>query len=119
MATKVSDAVPAAKKKRPAGSAPAGAGDALKLKALVDQASELSGQPEDAVRKALEELLVAFPRYRTYGAEQGMPVSDQALLDEVLALAKTRLDGDTPAVAEEIVRLLRPLFVAVRIPIQI
>lgn len=77
------------------------------VKALVGQASELSGQPEDAVRKALEELLVAFPRYRTYGAEQGLPVSDQALLDEVLALAKTRLDGGTPAVAEEIVRLLK------------
>lgn len=77
------------------------------VKALVSQASELSGQPEDAVREALEELLIAFPRYRTYGAEKGMPISDQALLDEVLALAKTRLDGDTPAVAEEIVGLLK------------
>lgn len=77
------------------------------VKALVGQASELSGHPEDGVRKALEELLVAFPRYRTYGAEQGMPVSDQAFLDEVLALAKTRLDGDTPAVAEKIVGLVK------------
>lgn len=77
------------------------------VKALVDQASRLRGQPAETVRRALEELLLAFPRYRTYGTEQEMPVSDRSLLDEVLATATERLGGDAQAVAEDIVNLLK------------
>ncbi|MFN3507224.1 MAG: malto-oligosyltrehalose synthase [Allorhizobium sp.] len=75
--------------------------------ALVKQAAELSGHSAALVLRALEGLLLAFPRYRTYGTQQGMPSSDRALLEEVLVSATERLDGEAQAVAEDIVMLLK------------
>lgn len=77
------------------------------VKALVDLGSRLLGQTTDLVRRALEELLLAFPRYRTYGTDQGMPAADRALLDEVLSSVTDRLGGDAQAVAEDLVTLLK------------
>ena len=75
--------------------------------ALVKQAAELSGHSAALVSRALEGLLLAFPRYRTYGTQQGMPSADRALLEEVLVSATERLDGEAQAVAEDIVMLLK------------
>ncbi len=75
--------------------------------ALVTQGAKLCGQAEAVVRTALEELLIAFPRYRTYGAKDGLPASDRALLDDVLASAADKLSGEAQAVAEDIVALLK------------
>ena len=75
--------------------------------ALVKQAAELSGHSAALVSRALEGLLLAFPRYRTYGTQQGMPSADRALLEEVLVSATERLDGEVQAVAEDIVMLLK------------
>lgn len=73
MATKVSDAVPAAKKKRPAGSAPAGAGDALKLKALVDQVTATTGGKKKDVRAAVSATLQALGAALSAGQELNLP----------------------------------------------
>lgn len=75
--------------------------------ALVKQAAELSGHSAALVARALEGLLLAFPRYRTYGTQQGMPSADRTLLEEVLVSATERLDGEAQAVAEDIVMLLK------------
>ncbi|WP_254071755.1 malto-oligosyltrehalose synthase [Kosakonia sacchari] len=46
--------------------------------------AEIPVPQEDAVRQALRELLIAFPVYRTYGTEQGLPEADTALLNKVV-----------------------------------
>ena len=46
--------------------------------------AEIPVPQEDAVRQALRELLIAFPVYRTYGTEQGLPEADAALLNKVV-----------------------------------
>lgn len=55
-----------------------------------EAALEEAGQqlPEDALREALREMLVAFPRYRSYiTAEDGPSAEDRALIDETIAIA--------------------------------
>ncbi|WP_065368537.1 malto-oligosyltrehalose synthase [Kosakonia sacchari] len=46
--------------------------------------AEIPVPQEDAVRQALRELLIAFPVYRTYGTEQGLPEADASLLNKVV-----------------------------------
>jgi len=46
--------------------------------------AEIPVPQEDAVRQALRELLIAFPVYRTYGTEDGLPAADAALLHKVV-----------------------------------
>ena len=46
--------------------------------------AEIPVPQKDAVRQALRELLIAFPVYRTYGTEQGLPEADAALLNKVV-----------------------------------
>lgn len=46
--------------------------------------AEIPVPHEDTVRQALRELLIAFPVYRTYGTEQGLPEADTALLNKVV-----------------------------------
>ncbi|MDZ7320994.1 malto-oligosyltrehalose synthase [Kosakonia sacchari] len=46
--------------------------------------AEIPVPQEDAVRQALRELLIAFPVYRTYGTEEGLPAADTALLNKVV-----------------------------------
>lgn len=77
------------------------------VKALVEQGSELLGLEAETMRGGLEELLLAFPRYRTYGAQGQMCLEDRALLDRVLTAAKTRLDATAADVAWSITDLLK------------
>lgn len=76
-------------------------------KALVEQGADLLGLDEESMRRALEEILLAFPRYRTYGAQGEMSAGDQELLDQVLSVAKTRLDAMTADAAWSITELLK------------
>lgn len=52
-------------------------------------ALEEAGQtlPEETLRAALREMLVAFPRYRSYIAADGPSAEDRALLDQTIAIA--------------------------------
>ncbi|MBR9893907.1 malto-oligosyltrehalose synthase [bacterium] len=52
-------------------------------------ALEETGQtlPEETLRAALREMLVAFPRYRSYIAADGPSDEDRALLDQTIAIA--------------------------------
>lgn len=61
------------------------AGEFNRLLALaLDIAAAEKASLHDAnIQQALRELLIAFPVYRTYGTEQGMPQADQALLRRV------------------------------------
>ncbi|MFZ0098441.1 MAG: HU family DNA-binding protein [Gemmobacter sp.] len=88
MATKVSDAVPAAKKKRPAGSAPAGAGDALKLKALVDQVTATTGGKKKDVRAAVAATLQALGEALSAGQELNLPPLGKAKVSRKIDTAK-------------------------------
>ncbi|WP_339025833.1 malto-oligosyltrehalose synthase [Leclercia pneumoniae] len=48
---------------------------------------------EETLRHALRELLLAFPVYRTYGTEAGLPPADLRLLQQVIA----QVDADAQA----------------------
>lgn len=52
-------------------------------------ALEEAGQtlPDETLRAALREMLVAFPRYRSYIAADGPSAEDRALLDQTIAIA--------------------------------
>jgi len=45
---------------------------------------------EEAIRKAIAAIIIAFPVYRTYGNADGLPAEDRAIIEE--ASAKARLD---------------------------
>ncbi len=77
------------------------------VKALVKQGSELLGLDEETMHRGLEELLLAFPRYRTYGAQGQMSPDDCQLLDQVLTEVKTRLDATAADAAWSIVDMLK------------
>ncbi|MBX9467915.1 MAG: hypothetical protein KL839_08725 [Rhizobium sp.] len=77
------------------------------VEALVEQGSKLLGLEAETMRRGLEELLLAFPRYRTYGAQGQMSSEDRALLDRVLTAAKTRLDATAADAAWSIIDLLK------------
>ena len=77
------------------------------VNALVKQGRDLLGLDEETIRRALEELLLAFPRYRTYSVQGEMSSSDHHLLDQVLAAIKTRLDETAADAAWSIVDLLK------------
>lgn len=75
------------------------------LESLATQAGSLLAEdpagrdlPPALLRRALEDLLVAFPVYRTYVDEEGASPEDLALLSEVAATAResTRLEDTTP-----------------------
>lgn len=77
------------------------------VQALVGRGCDLLGLDEETMRPALEELLLAFPRYRTYGAQGHMSAEDRELLDQVLEDAKARLDERAADAAWSIVDLLK------------
>jgi (1->4)-alpha-D-glucan 1-alpha-D-glucosylmutase len=77
------------------------------VQALVGQGCNCLGLDEKTMRRALEEFLLAFPRYRTYGAQGRMRVEDRELLDQVLEDAKARLDETAANAAWSIVNLLQ------------
>ncbi|KQW29522.1 hypothetical protein ASE36_13960 [Rhizobium sp. Root274] len=75
--------------------------------ALGRQAARLTGLSKPLVQVALEELLLAFPRYRTYGSDKGLSAGDAALLDEVLLEASRNLSEEERQAAGHIVALLK------------
>ncbi|MGE8105375.1 malto-oligosyltrehalose synthase [Allorhizobium sp. NPDC080224] len=77
------------------------------VKALVGQGAELLRLDEETMNRALEELLLAFPRYRTYAAQGEMSAEDRELVDQVLSEAKARLDETAADAAWSIADLLK------------
>lgn len=77
------------------------------VKALVGQGVELLRLDENTMSRALEELLLAFPRYRTYAAQGEMSAEDRQLVDQVLSEAKARLDETAADAAWSIADLLK------------
>ena len=77
------------------------------VKALVNLGSELLALDEETINRALEELLLAFPRYRTYAAQGDMSAEDRQLVDQVLSEAKARLDEMAADAAWSISDLLK------------
>lgn len=75
--------------------------------ALVELGGELLGLDEETMRRGLEELLLAFPRYRTYGAQGKLSAEDRQLLDQVSSAARARLDATAADAAWSIVDLLQ------------
>jgi len=61
---------------------------------------------EATVRAALRELLVAFPVYRTYGTEAGLPPADAELLQKVVAKVKAGANAPDPEALDFITRIL-------------
>lgn len=53
-------------------------------------------QEESAIRKALRELLIAFPVYRTYGTANGLPPTDICLLHRIVERVKTLEEPPEP-----------------------
>lgn len=61
---------------------------------LLGLATEIAGQEnvkldEETGREALRELLIAFPVYRTYGTEEGLPEEGSEMLQQVAGEVKT------------------------------
>ncbi|MFL0693819.1 MAG: alpha-amylase family glycosyl hydrolase, partial [Agrobacterium tumefaciens] len=77
------------------------------VKALVSQGADLLRLDEETMNRALEELLLAFPRYRTYAAQGDMSAEDRELVDQVLEDAKPRLDEMAADAAWSIADLLK------------
>jgi (1->4)-alpha-D-glucan 1-alpha-D-glucosylmutase len=77
------------------------------VEALVRQGCNLLGLDEETMRRALEEVLLAFPRYRTYGTQAQMGAEDRKLLDQVLSSAKARLDATSTDAARSMMDLLK------------
>jgi (1->4)-alpha-D-glucan 1-alpha-D-glucosylmutase len=77
------------------------------VKALVGQGADLLGLDEETMNRALEELLLAFPRYRTYAAQGYMSAEDRQLVGQVLSEANARLDETAADAAWSIADLLK------------
>lgn len=63
-------------------------------------------QEESVVRKALRELLIAFPVYRTYGTAKGLPPTDICLLHRIVERVKTIENPPQPEALTFLSRLL-------------
>lgn len=68
--------------------------------------TEGTGYDENDVRTALCELLIAFPVYRTYGTEQGMPAEDSTLLHKIQRKISTSPLAVQPEILAFLVRIL-------------
>ncbi|TPM90156.1 malto-oligosyltrehalose synthase [Mesorhizobium sp. B2-1-3A] len=78
------------------------------LTALVSvaQSAAAAAPGAEAIRAALIELIAAFPVYRTYGTDEGLPGRDRQMLTRVLADARRAGGQDVAAALEFIERLL-------------
>lgn len=77
------------------------------VRALLQQAIGLTGLDKPLLRSALEELLLAFPRYRTYGRDDNVSSGDRELLDNVFRAACLYLSEDEARAAHSLVALLK------------
>lgn len=59
-----------------------------------------------ALRQALRELLIAFPVYRTYGTQSGLPAKDRALLNAITAKIQAGEHAADPQALDFLSRLL-------------
>ncbi len=75
---------------------------ARKARALLARDAE-NPPSEDVIRETLEDILTAFPVYRTYGTQDGMPAEGGALLDRILSA----MPEGRKAIASAIVDLLK------------
>lgn len=78
---------------------------------LLNLARDIAGQAgliqdEDRLRQALRELLVAFPVYRTYGTETGLPEADRERLQTVANSVKNSVNAPDPAALDVLLRIL-------------
>lgn len=77
-------------------------GEVLTLRRLAMEIQAKRGRPgaipEDAMHGALRELLVAFPVYRTYGTDGGMPPESQDRLRQIVERVRNRADAPDDAV---------------------
>ncbi|MGY5957141.1 malto-oligosyltrehalose synthase [Kosakonia sp. BK9b] len=69
--------------------------------------TEIPVPPHEAVHEALRELLIAFPVYRTYGTEQGLPAADNDLLRKVVASIQRGPHAPDAQALDFITRILR------------
>lgn len=96
-----------------------------KLAATMQEEAGLSSASSEALHNALRELLVAFPVYRTYGTEQGMPEEGKQRLasivrsveagphapdSDALSFIHRILSGDVPTGQKEKADLFRTRF---------
>lgn len=65
------------------------------------------GVPQTPLAEAIEEILIAFPIYRTYAAEEGFDLRDRTYLNRVLEEASGHLDGEAAVAAADVIALLR------------
>ncbi|PLR44129.1 malto-oligosyltrehalose synthase [Chimaeribacter arupi] len=65
-----------------------------------------SKQDEQAVRAALRELLIAFPVYRTYGTQAGLPPEGRQLLQKVVSKVNAGAHAPDPAALAFISQIL-------------
>lgn len=77
------------------------------VRALLRQGMRITGLDTSLLRNALEELLLAFPRYRTYGRDDDVSEGDKALLDDVLRDAIRNLSEDEASAASSFMALLK------------
>lgn len=77
------------------------------VRSLLHLAVRLTGFDKPLLRSALEELLLAFPRYRTYGRDDSVPDADGALLYSVLRDACSMLSDAEADAARSVVALLK------------
>jgi (1->4)-alpha-D-glucan 1-alpha-D-glucosylmutase len=80
---------------------------AARLLQQEEAALDDEGAPVTPLAKAIEEMLVAFPIYRTYGTSEGFDLRDRAYLNRVLEEATRHLDGEAAVAAADFVALLR------------
>ncbi|PYB72549.1 malto-oligosyltrehalose synthase [Rhizobium wuzhouense] len=77
------------------------------VRALLREAGQFTGLDKPVLRNALEEILLSFPRYRTYGRDDGVADGDRALLDDVLRDAGRSLTDEEAQAAHRLVALLK------------
>lgn len=82
------------------------------LKAILSRATvlaQLEGKDlsRSELTNALQELLIAFPVYRTYGTRQGLSYDDKALLGKIAEKCRSQLTGPGEVALDFIIRILQ------------
>lgn len=80
---------------------------AARLMQQETDALDAEGVPVTPLARAIEELLIAFPIYRTYGTADGFDLRDRAYLNRVLEEASKHLDPEAALAAADFIVLLR------------
>lgn len=82
--------------------------DALARRAAAIASGADTSVPGEAdFKRAIGELVVAFPVYRTYGGERGLGESDRQIVDEAAQKAAAGADRQVAAALETVVAILK------------